>query len=77
MANKIIDPLDEMWEELGRDLMKGGDESEANRLLAKGIPVYYVEEDYEGDEIIKKYPDDHKEIIVIERGLEIVVRQLP
>jgi hypothetical protein len=76
LGGMTVNPLDEMWEELGRDLMKGCDESEVNRLLAKGIPVYYSEND-DSEEMVKEYPDGHKEIVIFQGRKEVVLRPYP
>lgn len=51
------------------------DDSIIKELFAKGIPVYYSMPD--SDDIIKEYPDGHKEIICLDDNYkEYVIKTL-
>ncbi|MGC8495260.1 MAG: hypothetical protein ACP5SH_26390 [Syntrophobacteraceae bacterium] len=69
-----IRDLDELWERLPELASKAGYEAGLEHLAA-GYPIYYSENDYPG-EIIKHYPDGHREIVRREHGREVFVRSI-
>ena len=69
--------LDELWKSIGRMDINPGAEA-AQEDLAAGLPVYGHKDGLAPGEIIKEYPDGHKEIVRLERGTrkEIFIRAL-
>ena len=58
--------MNELWEKLPELAAKAGYEA-GGRHLAEGRPICYSEDDYLG-EIIKHYPDGHREIVCRKRS---------
>ncbi len=69
-----IKDLDELWEKLPELAARAGYEAGLEHLAA-GYPIYYSEEDHPG-EIIKHYPDGHREIVRLENDKEVCVRPI-
>lgn len=59
--------LDVFWRSIGRmDINPGA--LAAKEDLAEGLPVYGHEDGLKPGEVLKEYPDGHKEVVRIERG---------
>ena len=69
-----IKALDELWEKLPELAAKAGYEAGLEHLAA-GYPIYYSE-DHRPGEIIKHYPDGHREIVRLENDKEVCVRSI-
>jgi len=48
----------------------------AKELLAKGIPIYYSEDDTPENLIIKEYPDGRRELVRFHRDGDEVIKVL-
>ena len=68
--------LDALWRSIGRLDVNHGAEAAKEHLTA-GRPVYGYEDGLASDEVLKEYPDGHKEVVRFERGTrkEIFVRR--
>ena len=76
MKNPTEKELDDLWESIGRmDINPGA--LAAQEHLAAGNPVYGHEDNLAPGELVKEYPDGHKEVVIIERGTrrEFFVRE--
>jgi len=70
------DLSDEIWDEMGRALLKG-DDSASRELLAAGYPIYYSEDNTPAGLVIKKYPDGRRQFVrFTSTGDEVIIRDL-
>lgn len=73
MTDTLLDVSDQIAAELERD----DDDGEALReTLAAGVTAYYIEDDTPPRHAIKHYPDGRRELILMERGFDRLVRPL-
>lgn len=70
------DPSDEIWEEIGRSLMAGDDNTAARELLAAGIPIYYSEPDTPRGLVIKRHPCGRHELVRFDPAGDQVIQVL-
>lgn len=79
--SSITDPLTipfdgEAFERALEHFIKHDDGAEAKRLLAAGIPIYYIEDDTPSELLIKEYPDGKRELIRVVGNDEEIVKIL-
>jgi hypothetical protein len=72
---KSVDPSEEIWKRLGRDL-RMGDDSAALALWAAGIPTYHSDDDTPAGLVIKKHPDGRRQLVRFDPAGDEVIRDL-